>query len=45
MMPSGPLANKQIKNLKIYCGTEHPHGSQKPELIDFKSMNVKNGKR
>ena len=45
MMPSGPLANKQIKNLKIYCGTEHPHESQKPELIDFKSMNEKNGKR
>ena len=45
MMPSGPLANKQIKNLKVYCGDKHPHESQKPELIDFKSMNAKNGKR
>ena len=45
MMPSGPLANKQLKNLKIYSGSEHPHESQKPELLDFKSMNDKNGKR
>ena len=45
MMPSGPLANKQLKNLKIYSGSEHPHVSQKPELLDFKSMNDKNGKR
>ena len=45
MMPSGPLANKQLKNLKIYSGSEHPHVSQKPELLDFKSMNYKNGKR
>ena len=41
MMPSGPLANKQLKNLKIYSGSEHPHVSQKPELLDFKSMNDK----
>ena len=45
MMPSGPLANKQLKNLKIYSGSEHPHESQKPELLDFKSMNDKNEKR
>ena len=45
MMPSGPLANKQLKNLKIYSGSDHPHESQKPELLDFKSMNEKNGKR
>ena len=45
MMPTGPLANKQKRNLKIYCGSEHPHDSQKPDLIDFKSLNSKNGKR
>ena len=45
MMPSGPLANKQLKNLKVYSGSDHPHESQKPELLDFKSMNEKNGKR
>ena len=28
MMPSGPLANKQLKNLKVYSGSDHPHGSR-----------------
>jgi len=45
MMPSGPLSKKQIKNLKIYSGSSHPHESQNPMLIDYKILNEKNVKR
>jgi large subunit ribosomal protein L13 len=34
MLPKGPLGRKMAKNAKIYAGTEHPHGSQKPEPIE-----------
>jgi len=45
MLPKeSPLARKQLSNLKVYAGTEHPHDAQTPELIDFKSMNPKNVK-
>jgi len=30
MLPKGPLGRKLAKNAKLYAGTEHPHGSQKP---------------
>jgi large subunit ribosomal protein L13 len=30
MLPKGPLGRKMAKNVKIYAGTDHPHGSQKP---------------
>ncbi len=42
MLPGGPLSRKQLKNLKIYAGTEHPHEAQKPELLDVAAMNSKN---
>ena len=42
MLPSGPLANKQLTKLKIYKGTVHPHESQNPKIVDFASMNKKN---
>ncbi len=44
MMPRGPLGRKQMKNLKIYAGPEHPHTAQQPEALDVASMNVKNRK-
>jgi large subunit ribosomal protein L13 len=25
MLPRGPLARKQLRNLKVYAGPEHPH--------------------
>jgi len=34
MLPKGPLGRKMAKNVKIYAGTDHPHGSQKPEPIE-----------
>ena len=42
MLPKGVLGREQIKKLFIYSGNEHPHMSQKPEIIDFKGFNKKN---
>lgn len=42
MMPGGPLSRAQLKNLRIYAGTEHPHEAQEPVAIDFAAANVKN---
>ena len=42
MLPSGPLAKKQLSKLKIYKGEVHPHDSQNPKVIDFAKINSKN---
>ena len=42
MMPGGPLTRKQLSNLRVYAGAEHPHEGQSPEAVDVKSMNKKN---
>ena len=42
MMPSGPLAKKQLSKLKIFKGSSHSHESQNPKVIDFAKMNSKN---
>ena len=42
MLPGGPLSRKQMTNLRVYAGTEHPHEAQNPEVLDVKSMNSKN---
>ena len=42
MLPSGPLAKKQLSKLKIYTGEDHPHGAQNPETIDLSKLNSKN---
>ena len=42
MLPSGPLANQQMSNLRVYAGTDHPHEAQKPEVLDVASLNSKN---
>ena len=42
MMPGGPLSRRQLKNLRIYAGTEHPHEAQQPEKLDIGVLNVKN---
>ena len=35
MMPEGRLGRQMFKKLKIYCGAEHPHAAQKPEVWNF----------
>jgi large subunit ribosomal protein L13 len=45
MLPKeSPLARKQLSNLRIYSGADHPHSAQEPTIIDFKSMSSKNVK-
>ena len=36
MLPSGPLARRQIKKLKIYKGNEHKHQAQNPIKLELK---------
>ncbi len=33
MLPSNKLSDRLITKLKIYKGSEHPHGAQRPEII------------
>jgi len=42
MLPSGPLAKKQLNKLKIYVGENHPHVSQSPILLKIEELNNKN---
>ena len=42
MLPRGPLGRKQLGNLRVYAGAEHPHAAQNPEPLDVAKMNRKN---
>jgi large subunit ribosomal protein L13 len=42
MLPRGPLARRQLGNLRVYAGPEHPHTAQQPEPLDVGAMNRKN---
>ena len=42
MLPGGVLSRKQMTNLRVYSGSDHPHEAQNPVLLDIKSMNLKN---
>ena len=42
MLPGGPLAKKQLTKLKVYSGSDHPHSSQNPEVIEIGKLNSKN---
>lgn len=42
MIPRGPLGRDQMRALRIYSGTEHPHSGQSPKVLDVASMNRKN---
>ena len=42
MISRGPLGRKQMGNLRIYAGPEHPHVAQQPEVLDVAAMNPKN---
>ncbi|MBI3676244.1 MAG: 50S ribosomal protein L13 [Proteobacteria bacterium] len=42
MLPRGPLGRRQLSNMRVYAGAEHPHDAQQPEKVDIGSMNPKN---
>ena len=42
MLPRGPLGRRQLGNLRVYAGNEHPHDAQQPEKVDVAAMNPKN---
>ena len=42
MLPGGVLGRKQLTKLKIYSGSDHPHSSQNPKIIDLSKLNNKN---
>src|SRR5499433_2295458 len=42
MLPRGPLGRRQLGNLRVYKGPEHPHAAQTPEPLDIAAMNRKN---
>lgn len=42
MLPKNRLSREQMRNLRVYAGTDHPHEAQAPQVLDVKSMNSKN---
>jgi large subunit ribosomal protein L13 len=42
MLPHGPLGRRQLGNLRVYSGPDHPHAAQQPEKLDISAMNRKN---
>ena len=42
MIPEGPLGRRQMKNLRVYAGADHPHEAQQPEILDVAAMSPKN---
>ena len=42
MITRGPLGRRQMGNLRVYAGAQHPHEAQQPENLDIAAMNPKN---
>jgi len=35
MLPKNPLGRAMFKKLKVYAGSEHPHGAQQPQALNI----------
>ncbi|HAT57859.1 MAG TPA: 50S ribosomal protein L13 [Gammaproteobacteria bacterium] len=35
MLPKNALGRAMFKKLKVYAGSEHPHGAQQPQAVKF----------
>jgi large subunit ribosomal protein L13 len=44
MLPRGPLGRRQLKNLRVYKGADHPHTAQQPETLDVAALSRKNAR-
>ncbi|MFC7552489.1 50S ribosomal protein L13 [Pseudoroseomonas wenyumeiae] len=42
MITRGPLGRRQMKNLHVYAGAEHPHAGAQPSSLDVAALNRKN---
>lgn len=42
MLPKNTLARQQLRNLRVYAGSEHKHEAQQPQVLDIGAMNPKN---
>jgi large subunit ribosomal protein L13 len=42
MLPRGPLGRQQLRNLRVYPGTAHPHEAQQPVALDVSALSSKN---
>ena len=38
MLARGPLGRAQLKKLKVYAGSDHPHTAQQAEVLDLKTV-------
>ncbi len=38
MLPRGPLGRAQLKKLKVYVGSDHPHTAQQAEVLDLSTV-------
>jgi large subunit ribosomal protein L13 len=38
MLPRNRLGRAMLSKLKVYAGPEHPHGAQKPQVLDLKKV-------
>ena len=35
MLPKNPLGREMYRKLKVYAGSEHPHGAQQPQQLEI----------
>ncbi len=35
MLPKTKLGRAQLKNLRVYAGSDHPHGPQQPKVVEI----------
>ena len=42
MIKRSPLGRRQMGNLRVYAGAEHPHAAQTPVVLDLAAKNAKN---
>ncbi len=38
MLPKNTLARQQLKKLKVYAGSDHPHQAQQPKPLDLSTI-------
>ncbi len=38
MLPRGPLGRAQLRKLKVYIGSDHPHSAQQPQKLNLETL-------